>query len=250
MIIAATGNHTNHSNTMTPSSVPTNHYIEIPAKSRPLRLQRIALIAITLVLPSSVASFTLPTPITQHRSPSFLHSQTCCAAAAASAWLFTPERTGAILADTVSDVALKASQAAADVALDAAIVTTDTVVKTVYKAPFLSLALSFLLGGLFFSTVAAGVAAAYAFGKENTRRFKEVAGILWKRNWQVFTMSLAVTRVSTSCSFSLFVLIPFELDLIHILISCIKERFIGKRTTEWLQKQIPSSNTDIKRWIC
>lgn len=74
--------------------------------------------------------------------------------------------------------------------------TTDTVVHTIYKAPFLSLAVSFLLGGLFFSTVAAGVAAVYAFGRENTRRLKEVAGILWRRNWIVFMMSLAVTRVS------------------------------------------------------
>ena len=184
--------------TMKSSALTDNNNIQTLAKSRSLRLQRIALIATALVLSSPVASFTLPTPITQHRSP--VRSQTCCAAAAASAWLFTPERTGAILADTVSDAALKASQVAADVALDAAIVTTDTVVKTVYKSPFLSLALSFLFGGLFFSTVAAGVAAAYAFGKENTRRFKEVAGILWKRNWQVFMMSLAVTKVSASCS--------------------------------------------------
>lgn len=60
----------------------------------------------------------------------------------------------------------------------------------------MSLALSFLFGGLFFSTVAAGVAAVYAVGKENTRRFKEVAGILWRRNWDVLRLSLGVTRVS------------------------------------------------------
>jgi hypothetical protein len=92
---------------------------------------------------------------------------------------------------------MKATEVAMDVALDAAVATTDTVVKTVYKAPFLSLAMAFLFGGLFFSTVAAGVAAVYAFGKENTRRFKEVAGILWRRNWDVFRLSLAVTTVST-----------------------------------------------------
>ena len=153
------------------------------------RSNRISLIAMTLLLTSSGA-FT-PSPYRSRYQPTASKTSV----AAASAWLFTPERTGAILADTVSDAALKATAAAADVAFDAALVTTDTVVKTVYKAPFLSLALSFLFGGLFFSTVAAGVAAVYAFGKENTRRFKEVAGILWRRNWSVFMMSLNVTRV-------------------------------------------------------
>lgn len=155
------------------------------------RSNRISLIAMTLLLTSSGA-FT-PSPYRSPYQPAASPRKT--SVAAASAWLFTPERTGAILADTVSDAALKATAAAADVAFDAALVTTDTVVKTVYKAPFLSLALSFLFGGLFFSTVAAGVAAVYAFGKENTRRFKEVAGILWRRNWSVFMMSLNVTRV-------------------------------------------------------
>ena len=152
-----------------------------------------SLIAMTSLLTSSQA-FT-PSPYHSRYQPTTSLTRQTTLSAAASAWLFTPERTGAILADTVSDAALKATAAAADVAFDAALVTTDTVVKTVYKAPFLSLALSFLFGGLFFSTVAAGVAAVYAFGKENTRRFKEVAGILWRRNWSVFMMSLNVTRV-------------------------------------------------------
>ena len=147
-----------------------------------------------------------------HPAPSVLHprfpkpynknrSSTSLSAAAASAWLFTPERTSAILSDVVTDAALKSADvvldAASYAASQAATVTTETVVRTIYKAPFLSLAISFLLGGLFFSTVAAFVAAIYSIGKENTRRMKEVGGILWRRNWSVVALSLAVTRVSS-----------------------------------------------------
>lgn len=147
-----------------------------------------------------------------HPAPSVLHprfpkpnnknrSSTSLSAAAASAWLFTPERTSAILSDVVTDAALKSADvvldAASYAASQAATVTTETVVRTIYKAPFLSLAISFLLGGLFFSTVAAFVAAIYSIGKENTRRLKEVGGILWRRNWSVVALSLAVTRVSS-----------------------------------------------------
>jgi len=176
----------------TNATIPTNHFITTGDKLS--KLQRVIFISTLILLSTTVTAFT-PQISQFHRQTLCLQSKTA-AAAAASAWLFTPERTSAILADTVSDVALKATAAAADVALDAALVTTDTVVQTVYKAPFLSLALSFMFGGLFFSTVAAGVAAVYAFGKENTRRFKDVAGILWRRNWDVFMMSLAVTKAS------------------------------------------------------
>lgn len=214
---------------MTPMRMPPSR------PKRSTKLQRITLIATTIFI-SSATAFTTPTSLTQNRQLVTLQSKTA-AAAAASAWLFTPERTGAILADTVSDAALKATAASADVLLDAAIVTTDTVVKTVYKAPFLSLALSFLFGGLFFSTVAAGVAAVYAFGKENTRRFKEVAGILWRRNWDVFRMSLAVTRVSSCCNIfsttSCACMICFS-HIVYVLRNL--ERSVGKRKVEWFQE--------------
>eukprot|EP00970_Alexandrium_tamarense_P000461 scaffold61_cov205-Alexandrium_tamarense.AAC.15 len=128
-----------------------------------------------------------------HPAPSVLHprfpkpynknrSSTSLSAAAASAWLFTPERTSAILSDVVTDAALKSADvvldAASYAASQAATVTTETVVRTIYKAP----------------TVAAFVAAIYSIGKENTRRMKEVGGILWRRNWSVVALSLAVTR--------------------------------------------------------
>jgi hypothetical protein len=55
------------------------------------------------------------------------------------------------------------------------------------------LAISFLLGGLFFSTVAAGVAAVVALGKENTRRLREVMLIVARRNWSVMKLSMQLT---------------------------------------------------------
>jgi len=121
--------------------------------------------------------------------------------AAASAWLFTPDRTAGVLADTASECIVSTANAATDVALEvathavdiASTVTTDTVVQTMYKAPFLSLAISFILGGLFFSTVAAFVAAIIALGKENTRRLREVVGIVYRRNWSVMKLSMQLT---------------------------------------------------------
>ena len=102
-------------------------------------------------------------------------------------------------------IALRATPGAADAALEvaahavdlAAAVTTDTVVRTIYKAPFVSLAVSFLLGGLFFSTLAAVFASILALGKENTRRLREVLGIVCRRNWSVLKFSMQVTMVSS-----------------------------------------------------
>lgn len=122
-------------------------------------------------------------------------------AAAAAGWLFTPDRTAGVIADTVKEgatvVAETALEAAAYAADTAATVTTETVVQTIYKAPFLSLAISFIAGGLLFSTVAAFVAATYSFGKENSRRIREVAGILMRRNWSVIRMQWMFTLVSS-----------------------------------------------------
>ena len=71
-------------------------------------------------------------------------------AAAAAGWLFTPDRTAGVIADTVKEgatvVAETALEAAAYAADTAATVTTETVVQTIYKAPFLSLAISFIAG--------------------------------------------------------------------------------------------------------
>mmetsp|Transcript_38112 Transcript_38112/g.68705 ORF Transcript_38112/g.68705 Transcript_38112/m.68705 type:complete len:631 (-) Transcript_38112:2565-4457(-) len=120
---------------------------------------------------------------------------------AASAWLFTPDRTANILADTARITLVSTARATTDVALEvathaveaAATVTTDTVVRTIYKAPFVSLAISFILGGLFFSTVAAFIAAIIALGKENSRRLREVVGIVYMRTWSVMKLSMQLT---------------------------------------------------------
>ncbi|KAK1741515.1 synaptotagmin-related protein [Skeletonema marinoi] len=176
--------------------------------------KRIALIIATLLSATTILSpvlhiHALLTPklsptITKRQLPPTstiqLHS-TVRGGAAAAGWLFTPDRTASALADTVGDAAISTVSAVADVALEAAAyaadtaatVTTDTVVQTIYKAPFLSLAISFIAGGLLFSTVAAFVAATYSFGKENSRRLREVAGILMRRNWSVIRMQWMFT---------------------------------------------------------
>lgn len=142
-----------------------------------------------------------PPTRSQRRHRSDATPTSLAAAAAASAWLFTPDRTSSLLADTASEAIVSTANAATDAALEvaahavdiAAAVSTDTVVQTIYKAPFLSLAISFLLGGLFFSTVAAGVAAVVALGKENTRRLREVMLIVARRNWSVMKLSMQLT---------------------------------------------------------
>ena len=122
----------------------------------------------------------------------------------ASAWLFAPDKISGVLADTATEAITSTANAATDAALEVAAhavdiattVTTDTVVQTIYKAPFISLAISFLLGGLFFSTVAAVIASIIALGKENTRRLREVIGIVYRRNWTVMKISMQFTMVS------------------------------------------------------
>ena len=122
----------------------------------------------------------------------------------ASAWLFAPDKISGVLADTATEALTNTANAATDAALEVAAhavdiattVTTDTVVQTIYKAPFISLAISFLLGGLFFSTVAAVIASIIALGKENTRRLREVIGIVYRRNWTVMKISMQFTMVS------------------------------------------------------
>lgn len=132
--------------------------------------------------------------LSRHRQgPDFYTSVT--ALPSASAWLFTPDRTNTILANTVTSHTSAALDAATTYAADAASIAVPTITHTIYKAPFLSLAISFFLGGLFFGTVAAFVAAIYAFGKENMRRVREVGAILWRRNWSVIKLTLLVTKV-------------------------------------------------------
>ena len=138
-------------------------------------------------------------PITNRsRSSSSLSSTTHTLYA--SAWLFAPDKISGVLADTATEAITSTANAATDAALEVAThaveVTTDTVVQTIYKAPFISLAISFLLGGLFFSTVAAVIASIIALGKENTRRLREVIGIVYRRNWTVMKISMQFTMVS------------------------------------------------------
>lgn len=197
-------------------------------RTRRARISTIAVLC-TILYPLCIESFT-PSPYSSHRTyspdtlylhtrssphPLHLHKAThlrtnrsntsspssTSLTAAASAWLFTPDRTAGFLADTASGALVSTANAATDVALEvaahavdiASTVTTQTVVRTVYKAPFLSLAISFFLGGLFFSTVVAFIAAIIALGKENTRRLREVIGILYRRNWVVWKLSMQLT---------------------------------------------------------
>ena len=81
----------------------------------------------------------------------------------------------------------------ADVALEYATHAALASSTVVYKAPLLSLAISFLLGGLFFSTVAAIVTGVIALGRENTRRAKDVLLIVIRRNWSVVKLSAQFT---------------------------------------------------------
>ena len=118
------------------------------------------------------------------------------AAAAASAWLFTPDRTSSVLVERSADAISGAAAVAATSALGAAadfVATSETII---YRAPFASLAVSFLLGGLFFSTLAAIVGGVVALGRENTRRAREVLMIVLRRNWSVVMISMQFTMVS------------------------------------------------------
>lgn len=145
-------------------------------------------LAVVAVLPLLVDSFVLfksksLTSTTKRRR----HETSLDAAAAASAWLFTPDRTSSVLAER------SAGSVVADVALEYATHAALASSTVVYKAPLLSLAISFLLGGLFFSTVAAIVTGVIALGRENTRRAKDVLLIVIRRNWSVVKLSAQFT---------------------------------------------------------
>lgn len=94
--------------------------------------------------------------------------------------------------------------AGADSAAAAASAATKTATKlashTVTRggAPFWQLLLAFTLGGLFFSTVAASVTAAYAFGLDNTRRLLLV---VWQLVQKVWTLILDVLKASKDIVF-------------------------------------------------
>ncbi len=70
--------------------------------------------------------------------------------------------------------------------------------KTINRAPILSLTISFILGGMFFSTVAAAFAGVIALGTENTRRLREVVAIVIRRNWSAMKISMMFTMVRKS----------------------------------------------------
>ena len=81
--------------------------------------------------------------------------------------------------------------------------------ETIHRAPILSLTISFILGGIFFSTIAAAIAGVIALGKENTRRLKEVVAIVIRRNWSVMKLSMTFTMVRQGRR-SLFVMLYLE----------------------------------------
>lgn len=151
-------------------------------------------LAVVAVLPLLVDSFVLfksktLTSTTKRRR----HETSLDAAAAATAWLFTPDRTSSVLAERSADALTAAGSVVADVALEYATHAALASSTVVYKVPLLSLAVSFLLGGLFFSTVAAIVTGVIALGRENTRRAKDVLLIVIRRNWSVVKLSTQFT---------------------------------------------------------
>ena len=151
-------------------------------------------LAVVAVLPLLVDSFVLCksktlTSTTKRRR----HGTSLDVAAAATAWPFTPDRTPSVLAERSADALTAAGSVVADVALEYATHAALASSTVVYKAPLLSLAISFLLGGLFFSTVAAIVTGVIALGRENTRRAKDVLLIVIRRNWSVVKLSAQFT---------------------------------------------------------
>ena len=151
-------------------------------------------LAVVAVLPLLVDSFVLfksksLASTTKRRR----HGTSLDVAAAATAWPFTPDRTPSVLAERSADALAAAGSVVADVALEYATHAALASSTVVYKAPLLSLAISFLLGGLFFSTVAAIVTGVIALGRENTRRAKDVLLIVIRRNWSVVKLSAQFT---------------------------------------------------------
>ena len=152
-------------------------------------------LAVVVVLPLLVDSFilfksktTLTSTTRRRRNEISLD-----AVATATAWLFTPDRTSSVLAERSADALTAAGSVVADVALEYATHAALASSTVVYKAPLLSLAVSFLLGGLFFSTVAAIVTGVIALGRENTRRARDVLLIVIRRNWSVIKLSAQFT---------------------------------------------------------
>ena len=156
--------------------------------------------ALAAALPAAV-SFAPTSPLGLHRPPP---SASSSPTALSGGWLFTPDRTAGVLADHIADTAASAAAAAAEASLEvaahardlAAEGAADTVTQVIYKAPFLSLCLSFLAGGLFFSTLLALVSGFVALGRVNTRRMLEVFSIVWRRNIEVTKLSLRIVMVS------------------------------------------------------
>ena len=112
---------------------------------------------------------------------------------------YRPPRTTSILPSLPTDVsataALVANTAASATETALEYVSSTVARETIHRAPILSLTLSFVLGGIFFSTIAAAFAGVIALGKENTRRLREVVAIVIRRNWSVMKISMMFTMV-------------------------------------------------------
>lgn len=61
---------------------------------------------------------------------------------------------------------------------------------------FLKLLFAFVSGGLFFSTVLAGIASCYAFGVDNVKRFIDISLVIFQRVWITFTFGLGATKLA------------------------------------------------------
>lgn len=129
--------------------------------------------------------------------------------------------------------------------------------ETIHRAPILSLTISFILGGIFFSTIAAAFAGVIALGKENTRRLREVVAIVIRRNWSVMKISMTFTMVSGHCLCVLFNRIDHKmLHLIICFYACSLPKSImlhsisspnHHRMSSVAKRKCPDSKTDSRQ---
>ena len=59
---------------------------------------------------------------------------------------------------------------------------------------FLKLAMAFIAGGIFFSTVTAAVTACYAMGMDNVKTLLDLVSIVFGKVWDTFTLGLSLTK--------------------------------------------------------
>jgi hypothetical protein len=65
-----------------------------------------------------------------------------------------------------------------------------------YSASFFKFLITFVSGGLFFSTAIAAIASCYVVGVDNVKRFADVLFVIIQRVWITFTLGLGATKLA------------------------------------------------------